>query len=146
MLFTLCEHYSFYNEPKDDPLISLNNQNTIICFVCFEEKYDNENTMKLNKQSYFIKSCQCDGDLHHFCLKKWFEMKKSCPICRKPMIQKSIFVFGIFNNIYIYYLYLFCARNYSKIVRCIFVFTIFYFIFKYTILLDKILYKSQCNK
>ena len=150
MLFRLCEHYSYenllQNKLINKPLESLISENIIICFVCFEEKCNNENTIKLNNQYIFIKTCKCDGDIHKYCLKRWFNIKESCPICRSLMIKKPTILSGIFNNKFMHNFYLFYVRNYTSIVRLFFVLTIFYFIFEYTLLLDHIMYKAIKTK
>ena len=146
MLFRLCEHYSFNDGTKisfSNSCKSSTNENIIICFICFEERIHNQKTTKLNNQLYFIKTCQCDGNIHQLCLERWFSVKEVCPICRNAMIEKPVILFGIFNNKYMRRFYLFCARNYLLIIRYLFMITIFYFIFEYTVLLDRILYKSQ---
>ena len=96
MLFRVCEHYD------DDT----NYKNALIevkdCFICFELINANEfKKNKLNNNSLFIKNCRCDGYVHKKCLKIWFDIHKSCPICRKTVsiILYKYIPFG-------YYIYL----------------------------------------
>ena len=84
MLFIVHDHYEF-----DD-----NEINTIIvekeCFICLELVNINEiKVNKLNNKDIFIKDCLCDGVVHKECLQKWIYKNKSCPICRKGIIEKN---------------------------------------------------------
>jgi uncharacterized CHY-type Zn-finger protein len=59
-----------------------------ICFICFENELESKFLLtKLKNQHFYIKICLCDGWIHSECLTCWYNMKQTCPICRKHMIE-----------------------------------------------------------
>jgi hypothetical protein len=92
MLFRVCEHYS-------DDHQNIQDQNNV-CFICFEYEIDNEkNPINLRKHHLYLNSCICDGAVHKFCLKTWFYIHKSCPICRIKVIEYNNTTLIIYNFI-----------------------------------------------
>lgn len=85
MLFRVCEHYDDNETLYDNSLTDMKD-----CFICFEIIPINQiKNNKLNNQQMFIKNCRCDGNIHEKCLKMWFDMNRSCPICRKIVTEKN---------------------------------------------------------
>lgn len=82
MFFNVCEHYDDNKEIIRD---ECNN-----CFICFEYKINNENIpTSLHKQKIYLNNCICNGSIHNYCLKIWFDKNKSCPICRINVIESN---------------------------------------------------------
>lgn len=76
-------------EPYDDnfyvkPVAKLDD-----CFICLQLKIEDEEiTIKLTEQTFYINECTCNSSVHKLCLKKWFDRYYSCPICRKRITQE----------------------------------------------------------
>ena len=47
----------------------------------------------------YLNNCICDGAVHCFCLKTWFNKNKSCPICRIDVIENNNVTLIIYNYI-----------------------------------------------
>ena len=77
MIFRVYEQYNHdeqYNE----------------CFICFEYITDNDNKpINLQKQQLYVNNCCCDLAVHNCCLQKWFNIYKSCPICRIVVVENN---------------------------------------------------------
>jgi hypothetical protein len=67
------------------------------CFICMEDT-KNIKLIKLNKQLFYWKNCQCDGDLHKECLEKWATLYNNCPICRINMIKNNNLIIKYINS------------------------------------------------
>lgn len=73
-------------------------ENTDICFICHEFTCDNGNKpFKLKEQTYYLKTCSCDGFIHRNCLDIWYNRSQKCPICREFVIDKKLFDVIILN-------------------------------------------------
>jgi len=89
MLFTTFDPY------YDDVIKykKINNYNTEECFICYQFTIENKTEpLKLNQQLFYVKKCNCDGSIHEKCLKKWFDMYKTCPICRNTMTKNNYII------------------------------------------------------
>jgi hypothetical protein len=102
MMFRVYEHYC--DEPKKNE-----EDNISECFICFEFKSeDGYNPICLKKQTLYKNRCICNGSVHYYCLKSWFDKNKSCPICRVKIAENNNAKIIIFNyipcgiNIYIF--------------------------------------------
>lgn len=81
MLFRVCEHYD------DEPIIQERNNE---CFICLEYKTDFENKpINLQKQKLYLINCLCNGEVHNYCLKVWFDKHRTCPICRINVVENN---------------------------------------------------------
>ena len=90
MIFRVCEHYD------DNESIIEDKYNE--CFICFEYKIYSENKpTNLQKQNLYFNNCICDGAVHFFCLQKWINNYKSCPICRTNIIENNNLTLIIYN-------------------------------------------------
>jgi len=118
MLFRLCEHYDDEYQVINNNILSDDKD----CFICFEIIMINDlRNNKLNKQTMFIKNCICDGNVHNKCLKKWFDIHRSCPICRTRVIEKNRVSFILVNFIpFGNYIYLKIYNFLFKLSRYIF--------------------------
>lgn len=76
------------------------------CFICFENKKENELPYLLKSQSVFVKSCSCDGWVHNSCLQIWCNTNEQCPICRKIMYKINLYddIEYNFNIIFLHYI------------------------------------------
>ena len=114
MYFNTCEHYDnigiIYHEENKD------------CFICFDEKIPNENKpTKLRYQNLYIKTCDCDGTVHNYCLKKWFDKHKKCPICRIECIENNNTTLIIHNYIpYGIHVYAFIQDTHLIVLRILY--------------------------
>lgn len=86
MLYRLVEHYDTNNFETSSLVL---NDESIECFICLQERSYNEHIIKMNNQTLYLKTCDCDGYIHTNCLSKWYKMNTSCPICRRNMIRFS---------------------------------------------------------
>ena len=59
------------------------------CFICFE-KDDGILFLREIEKIGYIKNCDCNGSIHIYCLSKWYQINKKCPICRQFMDNKNI--------------------------------------------------------
>jgi len=88
MIFMVYEPYNdiFYVKPdfyvKSDAKLDE-------CFICLQLKIEDEEiTIKLTEQTFYINECTCNSSVHKLCLKKWVDRYYSCPICRKKITQE----------------------------------------------------------
>ncbi len=84
MFIRVIDHY----QDEDNNVIQNNDTELTECFVCYE--IQNENNclpIRLYKQTYYTKYCNCDGVIHKKCLDKWFRTNKTCPICRNNIYE-----------------------------------------------------------
>jgi hypothetical protein len=95
MFFSVIDHY----HDNEDDNIKNNNDDLVECFVCYEIKNEkNCVPIKLYKQQYYKKRCNCDGFIHKECLDKWFRTNKNCPICRNSIFENIDLDVSIVNN------------------------------------------------
>jgi hypothetical protein len=90
MYFPTNDHYYFgdsYN--KIDKIYNNENNENNECFICLEivENY-NKVCIKLHN-TFYSKSCSCDGWIHEYCLHIWYIQNKKCPICLCIMNTKT---------------------------------------------------------
>ena len=121
MIFATFEPY--YN---DDILVSCEIND---CFICYENLDETDNSLiNLNNKIHYIKTCNCEGYIHKKCLDKWYDTKKSCPICRAVITKLEPITSKIFSsNLYIGIIYVFCLKNINKFKRCVFFLFCLYF-------------------
>jgi hypothetical protein len=126
----MINHYSTYEAYNDDIQIIKKKRKPLECFICYEN-INNIRPILLNSNCYYQKKCNCSGEIHKKCLDRWYNIKETCPICRKNMTKNSkelvkiykydynLFVFVIFikNNIII-------IQNIIKIFKT----TVYYFL------------------
>lgn len=119
MIFRTCEHYD---------ITDVNNKNDTNgdfseCFICYEIKdEENQFSLKLSSQPYYIKKCSCDVFVHDICLHKWYAIHYNCPICRIHMevnTENSLF-FSFID---------YCNYTMENILAIIKFITILYFIY-----------------
>ena len=78
------------------------------CFICYEILCENKSKIiKLKKQNFYIKNCTCDGFIHIFCLDKWYNLNKTCPVCRQNILKNDTFFFQVVNFNQHYWIYQF---------------------------------------
>jgi hypothetical protein len=137
MLYRVCDHY--------EDLIENNNKN--VCFICFEIENENEtHPILLNEQIMYAKDCACDASVHKSCLKLWFNVNKSCPICRIHMCEKYSQTFILLTIVqrgvtFVYYI------NYlgSYVVKFLVLFFFFYGIIEFFITVKNVQYLDDYN-
>ncbi len=71
-----CKNYLFEIEPEN---LEIRTEHEIYCSICMDE---------LNSPDYTLCKLSCNHIYHMNCVKKWLEIKFSCPCCRK-IPQKS---------------------------------------------------------
>jgi hypothetical protein len=99
------------------------------CFICMENQINNEKTIYLNKQLFYLKSCQCNGNIHKECLDKWVTLHNNCPICRIHMVKnENLIIKCIDSNFYLILIYFFLKKNLFRIKK-VFLFILFYIFF-----------------
>lgn len=91
MNYRVIEHYH-------DTSCQRENDNE--CFICFEYKTVNDiRPINLQKQRLYLNNCICKGSVHNECLKTWFEINKTCPICRIKVIENNKATVFIYNYV-----------------------------------------------
>jgi hypothetical protein len=81
MFFSTTEHYQ-------DNFVSIPNENDI-CFICLENKNNYCDLITLNHPQMYVCYCQCNGWIHHTCLRQWLDINQTCPLCRRRMIKNN---------------------------------------------------------
>jgi len=129
MIFRVCEHY-------DDNLPIIEKQYNDCC-ICFEYITDNENKpTNLQKQRLYLNNCMCDVAVHNFCLKKWFDKYKSCPICRINVIENNNETLIIYNCMpYGIKIYTFIKKISTTLVRILSIMLILHMIIEYYLII-----------
>ena len=118
MFFNVCEHYD-----DNQPIVK---EHYDECFICFEYKTHDENILTtLQKQKIYLNNCTCNGSIHNYCLKIWFDKNKSCPICRIHFIENNnaTIVFLIIFHMVLAFIYL--SKTY--LLNLLNFFLLFYF-------------------
>jgi len=83
MLFRVVEHYDFTEKEQDIIFIEPPKNE---CLLCLEINTDDKLVpVNLKTQQVYLKVCNCGGWFHITCLHKWYDVSKSCPICRMCM-------------------------------------------------------------
>jgi len=83
MLFRVIEHYDFTE--KEEELIQMKNE----CLLCLDINTDDKlMPVDLKTQQVYLKICNCGGWFHITCLGEWYNVSKSCPICRRCMKKR----------------------------------------------------------
>ena len=117
----------------------IENKDNIECFICYENKNENEIPIKLKEQKIYIKICMCDVWIHNKCLSQWCKINNKCPICRINIINiskikmdnsyteidESIVEISNFNLC----VFLFChiMNIYKNLIKFIFIFLIIFY-------------------
>lgn len=86
--------YEIYNEENIFEQKEEINEEINECFICWDNKND-ETLIKLTNQNIYFNNCNCNIIIHNSCLQTWFEINKSCPICRIMMIKKCNYIIYI---------------------------------------------------
>lgn len=94
MFFTTYKHYDI-DKTRDKFINEDKNQHISDCVICYEsEDREKLKPIKFGRQTKYFKRCRCDIFIHITCLDKWYNIKHTCPICRKYIIlntQKRLF-------------------------------------------------------
>lgn len=125
MIYRVCEHYDD-NQPVD---IVYDNE----CFICFELTTINElRPITLKNQPFYFKMCECNGSVHNECLKIWYSLNKTCPICRKNMFEKeSTFLIVLAYIPYGINCFIYIKRVFLHFLRYLSIIYLFYSIFDF---------------
>lgn len=135
-------------EPYEDNIIIVEPK---ICFICYENVLINNNSretpINLYNNKYYLKNCRCDSFIHKKCLDDWYNLHKSCPICRKSVIKNEQVIIIILNYntyliaTYLRFIYIY-VRVYLKLLKkfCI-IFCYLYFVYFFTYLFCLIMSK-----
>jgi hypothetical protein len=84
MLFRVVEHYDDF--PQEE-IIYIEHKNE--CLLCLEINTDDKLVpVDLKIQQVYLKMCNCGGWFHITCLHEWYDVSKSCPICRVYMKKR----------------------------------------------------------
>jgi hypothetical protein len=85
MLFRVVEHYDFHEQEEEkEKEKEMETKNE--CLLCLEINTDDKLTpVDLRTQQVYLKVCKCGGWFHITCLHEWYDVSKSCPICRVGM-------------------------------------------------------------
>jgi len=138
MFYRNCDHY--YNDELYLNTIFFHD-NIKECFICLENETNKNDIIKLCeiKQIKFTKKCACDGFIHVECLKKWCNLYKKCPICRKNIEKWNLFTNknNIYINFYRFYFLLF--------YKMIYFFTVISFFYSIYIFYDSMLVSKKYN-
>ena len=115
------------------------------CFICYEIIYKNEiKPIKLNSNNLYFKNCKCDGHIHKICLSIWYNKSRECPICRKPMREKTNIVVNNFYKKKIIIFISFLQKNYYFIITFISLLHLIYRLYKF-LSTKSLLYHFQKN-
>jgi len=110
MFFNIYEHYD-----DNQPIVKEYHDE---CFICFEYKTYNENIpTTLQKQKIYLNNCTCNGSIHNYCLKIWFNKNKSCPICRIHAIENNNATFFLNYIPYSISIYIFIKKLFVKFIK-----------------------------
>lgn len=59
-----------------------------MCIICWEND-SLETLIQFKDIKHFQSNCECNVICHLSCLEKWIQFHKSCPICRKSIIDST---------------------------------------------------------
>ena len=120
-------------DPYND-LINEENKHFRECFICFENMYENNLTIRLNSHILYLKYCKCDSWVHDYCLKQWYNINNNCPICRSRIYKSNNYCISIlinsikYNTRFVSIIYII----YSSTWICLMTIFLYFLIFLYT--------------
>lgn len=148
MIFSVCDHYENSDQNNDE-----NKEDNIVdkkeCFICFEDESMTLQIIDLREQAFYIRTCLCKGSIHNICLKKWIDIHKSCPVCRKIVIEmdQTIFIIHRYSPFCIN-IYLGVKKISIKLISFVMFIILLYFTLDYfvtMIIIKSELYKNLSN-
>jgi hypothetical protein len=85
---------SFHSPTNSHSAISIqsNLSHMSQCFVCFENEVNGNLPIKLEDIDSISRQCECRGNIHMECFKKWVNRHQSCPVCRTPYSGNIIII------------------------------------------------------
>ena len=96
------------------------------CIICFENKKNNEYALKLHNSLAIMNCfthCNCNYFIHKTCIIRWFEVSKSCIICKQTILylnnknaKKEKYYRKMQNVIYIYYEIIIICKTVVKVL------------------------------
>jgi hypothetical protein len=143
MLFNICDNYYNKQDEYEDSKEKNEKNEENECFICYETCLDQ--IIKLNNQTFYFKTCKCDGYIHKKCLDIWVDITSKCPICRNLINKNTIIESKIIHPDYsIFIVYILLKKNFVKIIRLLLVIIFFYYTSEYyiNIFKYKFLYKN----
>ena len=103
------------------------------CLICLEESTKKRVIKKMKSIVPYHRTCQCNGNYHLSCFDTWFEIHKSCPICRTKIINEARISYIVLFHYRPYFLhqatyYIQVAHYIFKILHCICIIMFFYYV------------------
>jgi len=96
-----------------------------ICCICLEP----DSVISLQKAHLLyniVRHCSCKEMVHNYCIRSWFTIKNSCPICNTRMInyhntalfpnERGNLPFYIFSSMAILCLYILCFYSFFLMI------------------------------
>ena len=94
MLFRVVEHYDNFPQEEIKPINE--------CLLCLEINTDDKlMPVDLKTQQVYLKVCNCGGWFHITCLREWYVVSNSCPICRVYMKQCDDYDYDVKHFVWI---------------------------------------------
>ncbi len=78
-------HTNVYIDQIRDTAIELSQQNKELCSICLENF--SKSTIELKDEEFCT---PCNHKFHHDCIKKWFDKKDDCPLCKEILITNDL--------------------------------------------------------
>ena len=111
----MIHHLTTFEAYNDQVQIIKRKQKPRDCFICYEN-INNITPIRIRNNCYYQKNCNCDVWIHKKCLDCWYNIKKSCPICRISINKNSNMLVKIYKTNYnLFLLIIFIKTNVIKI-------------------------------
>jgi len=110
------------------------NKKTIkTCLICWEEPTKKNAIKKMKSIVPSHRACQCNGNYHVSCFDTWYELHKSCPICRTQITNEPNISYVLMIDYRPYFLhqatfYIQIVHYILKIIHCICIIMFFYYV------------------
>ncbi len=94
---------SFASYDSDSEMLLLSHNSNESCIICLEDG----NLMYSNFIPKYKKTCNCNNLVHFYCASQWYELNKTCFICRNEIeiVNPFNYIKRIFDKVCKFMLY-----------------------------------------
>jgi hypothetical protein len=115
-LYTSSDDYELTTNKSENNLSSTNTIEQNLCIICWTPEKNHRYAYLIKDYVEYYTVCTCNTYIHEECLKEWYNITNSCPICRTTIEYRSLNTF-IVGEQWKYISVFIVVYNYG--VRCV---------------------------